>query len=242
MESKKKKVQVVGPGKAGCSLGTALERKGWIVHEYLGKTDDLEDAAQSVDLLVIATPDEVISTVSRKIQPNPSTVIAHLSGVLGLDVLAPHNLRMGLHPLASLPNPERGADLLESGIWFGITGDPLGKEIVDELGGKYFHVADEDKSLYHAVAVTASNHLTSLLGQVERIAKELDIPFEAFLNLALETMKNIETLGPSEALTGPASRGDSQTIALHLQALPEDERSLYKLLSDNAKRLSERKE
>ena len=119
MESKKKKVQVVGPGKAGCSLGTALERKGWIVQEYLGKTDDLQDAAQSVDLLVIATPDEVISTVSRKIQPNPSTVIAHLSGVLGLDVLAPHNLRMGLHPLASLPNPERGADLLESGIWFG---------------------------------------------------------------------------------------------------------------------------
>ena len=54
-------------------------------------------------------------------------------------------------------------------------------------------------------------------------------------------MKNIETLGPSEARTGPASRGDSQTIALHLRALPEDERSLYKLLSDNAKRLSEKK-
>ena len=55
-------------------------------------------------------------------------------------------------------------------------------------------------------------------------------------------MKNIETLGPSQALTGPASRGDSQTIALHLQALPKDERSLYKLLSDHAQRLSEEKE
>ena len=63
MGNKKKKVQVVGPGKAGCSLGTALERKGWIVQEYLGKTDDIQYAAKAVDLLVIATPDVVISAV-----------------------------------------------------------------------------------------------------------------------------------------------------------------------------------
>jgi len=148
---------------------------------------------------------------------------------------------MGFHPLASLPDPHIGADLLESGIWFGVSEHQLAKEIAVELGGNYFVVSDADRPLYHAAATIASNHLTALLGQVERIALSLGIPLEAFLNLASGTIRNIESIGSVEALTGPAARGDNQIITHHLDALPEVEHSLYKALSDEAKRLAEEK-
>mgnify|MGYP000249366758 FL=1 len=241
MENKKRTVRIIGPGKAGRSFGTVLERKGWILEDYLGRNDDLQNAAQLVDLLVIATPDEMISETAKKVTPNSKAVVAHLSGALGLNVLNPHESCMGFHPLASLPDPHLGADFLESGIWFGISGHQLAKEIAVELGGKYFVVSDADRPLYHAAATVASNHLTALLGQVERIALSLDIPLEAFLNLVSGTIKNIESLGSIEALTGPAARGDDQTITQHLKALSEPEHSLYKMLSDEARRLAEEK-
>ena len=112
MGNKKKTVRIIGPGKAGCSFGTALERKGWILEDYLRRGDDLQNAAQLVDLLVIATPDEIISETAKKVLPNPETVITHLSGALGLDALSPHESCMSIHPLASLPDPHLGADLL----------------------------------------------------------------------------------------------------------------------------------
>ena len=147
MGNKKKTVRIIGPGKAGCSLGTALERKGWILEDYLERGDNLQNAAQLVDLLVIATPDEIISETAKKVLPNPETVITHLSGALGLDALSPHESCMSLHPLASLPDSDLGADLLGSGIWFGISEHELAKEIAIELGGNYFVVSDPERPL-----------------------------------------------------------------------------------------------
>jgi len=241
MGNKRRTVRIIGPGKAGRSFGTALERKGWILEDYLGRGDDLQNAAQLVDLLVIATPDEIVSETAKKVLPNPETVITHLSGALGLDVLSPHESCMSFHPLASLPNSHLGADLLESGIWFGISEHELAKEIAAELGGNYFVVSDTERPLYHAAAAVASNHLTAVLGQVARIALSLDIPLEAFLNLASGTIKNIESIGPIAALTGPAARGDDQTVMQHLDALSEEEHHLYKTLSNEIRRLVKEK-
>ncbi len=182
-------------------------------------------------------PDGSIAEVAAGVRPVETTVVAHLAGSLGLDVLAPHRRRAGVHPLVALPNAEVGARRLTGGAWFAVAGDPLVQRVVEDLGGRWFTVADEDRAAYHAAAVIASNHLVALLGQAERVAEQAGVPFEAYLDLVRATVDNVAELGPAGALTGPAARGDDVTIQRHLEALPEDEREAYETLVRLARRL-----
>ena len=50
------------------------------------------------------------------------------------------------------------------------------------------------------------------------------MPPEALLPLVRATVDNVDALGPADALTGPVARGDADTVARHLDALPADER------------------
>jgi len=218
-------------------LDLALGRVGWTVGPALGRGDDLSHAAAGVDLLVLAVPDPAIAEVAAVIEPEPETVVAHLAGSLGLDVLAGHPRPAALHPLVALPDAETGSARLADGAWFAVAGDPLIEQVVADLGGHAFTVADEDRTRYHAAAVIASNHLVALLGQVERVAPK-GVPLEAFLALVRGTVDNVAALGPAAALTGPVARGDWATVERHLAALPEDERPAYEAMVAQARRLA----
>lgn len=226
-------LRVIGPGKAGLSLTGALDAAGWRVDAPLGRGDDLADAAAGVDLLVLATPDAAIAAVAAAVAPVPTTVVAHLSGALGLSSLEPHGRRATIHPLRSLPAP--GTDL--RGAWFAISGDPLAAEVVSALDGRVVQVDEAKRVSYHAAAVIASNHLVALLGQVERVAAEAGVPLEAYLDLIRGTVDNVALLGPAGALTGPVARGDWATVDGHLAALAPAERPAYQALADLAARL-----
>jgi predicted short-subunit dehydrogenase-like oxidoreductase (DUF2520 family) len=228
---------VIGPGRAGLSVARALAGAGWRVEQALGRNDDIRDAAAGVDLLVLATPDRAIAEVAATVEPEPGTVVAHLAGSLGLDVLGRHPRRAAVHPLVAMPDPETGARRLR-GAWFAVAGDPRARELVEALGGRWFTVADDDRAAYHAAACIASNHLVALLGQVERVAASAGVPFDAYLDLVRATLDNVAALGPAAALTGPAARGDNDTIARHLAALDPNERPAYEAMAALAQRLA----
>jgi predicted short-subunit dehydrogenase-like oxidoreductase (DUF2520 family) len=232
------RVRIIGPGRAGSSLATALSRAGWEVHLTLGRGDDVRAAAAGTDLLVIATPDQAIAEVAHAVKPVERTVVAHLSGSAGLHPLASHKRRSVLHPLVALPDPERGAERLV-GAWFGLAedGDQLVAEVVASLRGRVVHVAETGWARYHAAAVIASNHLVALLGQAERVAASVGAPVEAFLDLARGSLADVAELGPKGALTGPVKRGDTATVARHLDALPVEERAAYQAMADEARKL-----
>jgi predicted short-subunit dehydrogenase-like oxidoreductase (DUF2520 family) len=229
-------LRVVGPGRAGSALSLALHRAGWTVEAPLGRADDLAAAAEGVDLLVLAVPDPAIAEVAAAVEPVESTVVAHLAGALGLDVLDDHARPAALHPLVALPDAEIGAARLADGAWFAVAGDGLVEQAVADLGGHAVAVADIDRTRYHAAAVIASNHLVALLGQVERVAPE-GVPLEAFLALARGTVDNVAALGPAAALTGPVARGDWATVERHLAAIPDDERPAYEAMVAQARKL-----
>jgi predicted short-subunit dehydrogenase-like oxidoreductase (DUF2520 family) len=107
------------------------------------------------------------------------------------------------------------------------------------LGMRPFRVDGADRVRYHTAACVASNHLVALLGQVERLAAQAGVPFEAFLPLVRGTVANVTELGPAAALTGPVARGDHETVARHIDALPHDERDTYRALVREARRLAD---
>jgi predicted short-subunit dehydrogenase-like oxidoreductase (DUF2520 family) len=224
-------LRVVGPGRAGGALTRALGAAGWDVAPPLRRGDDLRGAAAGVDLLVIATPDAAVADVAAAVEPVPTTVVAHLAGSLGLDVLEAHPRAAALHPLRSIPTPD--TDL--RGAWFAVAGDPLVGQVVTALGGYRVDVADADRVTYHAAACIASNHLVALLGQVERVAAAAGVPFAAYLDLVRGTVDNVAALGPSAALTGPVARGDDATIVRHLAAIDPSERIAYEAMADAAR-------
>ncbi|HYI61352.1 MAG TPA: DUF2520 domain-containing protein [Acidimicrobiales bacterium] len=232
-----RRLRVIGPGRAGGSLAGALGRAGWEVLAPRGRGDDLAGAASGTDLLVVATPDTSIAAVAAAVAPDERCVVAHLAGSLGPDVLAPHPRRAALHPLATLPDPERGAARLAAGVWWAVAGDPVAGRVVADLGGTAVAVDDEHRAGYHAAACIASNHLVALLGQVERVAGPVGVPLAAYLDLARDTLDNVAALGPAAALTGPAARGDEATLDRHRAALDPAERPAYDALAAAARRL-----
>jgi predicted short-subunit dehydrogenase-like oxidoreductase (DUF2520 family) len=230
------RVRIVGRGRAGRSFARALRSADWDV-ELVGH-EQAARAADGVDLLVLAVPDEFVPATAQVVEPVDSAVVAHMAGSLGLDALDPHPRRASLHPLVALPNEELGARRLLDGAWFAAAGDPLVTSVVSALGGHPLVVRDEDRAAYHAAAVIASNHLVALLAQAERVGAIAGVPLEAYVGLVRATVENVSTLGPRAALTGPAARGDEETIHRHLEVLPERERALYEILSEECRRLA----
>ena len=220
-------IRIIGPGRAGTSMAAALSAQGWDVVGFLGRHDDLTHATDGVDVLLIATPDDVIASVAASVLPCAGTTVAHLSGSLGIDVLAPHPVRATIHPLVPLPNATVGASRLTGGVTFAVSGAPAARTIVESLGGRLVEVADVDRAAYHAAACIAANHVVALLGQVERVAAVAGLDLEAFLPLTRAAVEDVATLGPRQALTGPAVRGDWATLSRHLDALPAGERPGY---------------
>lgn len=235
-------MRIIGPGRAGRSFAGALSSVGWSVVDLRGRGDPVRDAAAGVDLVLVATPDAAIAEVAAQIEPVETTVVAHLAGSLGLDVLGDHVRRAAVHPLVAMPDPEVGAARLSAGAWFAVAGDPLAERLVEDLGGRWFTIADEHRVAYHAAAAIASNHLVALLGQAERVAASAGVPLEAYLDLVRATVENVAALGPAAALTGPAARGDWITIGRHLDVLHELdplEREAYEAMVRLARRLVE---
>jgi predicted short-subunit dehydrogenase-like oxidoreductase (DUF2520 family) len=220
-------VRIIGPGRAGRSFEGALAGAGVEVKDLLGRADDLSLAAVAVDLVLIAVPDRAIGDVAARIGPVRSTVVAHCSGSLGLEVLGGHERVALLHPLVTLPDPVIGSARLCAGGWFCVEGDALASDLVRALGGRALAVPARSKAAYHAAACMASNHVVALLGQVQRVAEGAGVPFEAFLPLARGALEDVALLGPAAALTGPAARGDLVTIERHRRGLDPSELDGY---------------
>jgi predicted short-subunit dehydrogenase-like oxidoreductase (DUF2520 family) len=226
-------LRVIGPGRAGTAMSRALAAAGWTIAAPVEHGDDVRTAAQDVDLLLIATPDAVVADVAQAVDPVATTVVAHLAGSLGLDALAPHERRASVHPIVSIPS----GDTDVRGAWFAVAGDDLAAKVVADLGGTAVDVDDQHRAAHHAAACIASNHLVALLGQVERVAASAGVPLAAYVQLARQTLDNVDAVGPRAALTGPVKRGDRATIERHRAALAPDELAAYDALVAQAERL-----
>lgn len=235
------RVRIVGRGRAGSAFAKALRTVG-VETDLVAGRGPLSGAASGVDLVLLCVPDAHVAAVAAAVDPSEA-IVAHVAGSLGLDVLRRHHQRPGsLHPLAALPDAEAGSARLLGGVAFAVAGSEEVTEVlrgvVSLLGGRSFEVPDERRASYHAAACIASNHLVGLLGQVERVAADAGVPFDAFLGLVRGTVDNVATLGPAAALTGPAARGDEQTLDLHRSVLDPSELASYDVMVELCRRLA----
>jgi predicted short-subunit dehydrogenase-like oxidoreductase (DUF2520 family) len=243
-------VSIVGAGRVGTAMAVLLTRAGHRIVAVSGRgpTRDrasrflpdvafLEpaEAARAGDLVVVGVPDDEIHAIVERIADadawRTGQWVAHLSGASGLDVLAPVRAAgarpLAIHPLQTFPDVAGALDRIP-GSAMAVTADDaegysIGERIADDLGARPFRLEDAKRPLYHAAAVFASNYLIVAAGIAEELFREAGVPdpMAAMVSLQRASLDNVERLGPTEALTGPAVRGDATTIDRNLTALRE---------------------
>jgi predicted short-subunit dehydrogenase-like oxidoreductase (DUF2520 family) len=184
--------------------------------------------------------------------PPPSPTAFHCSGALGADQLAPlaalgwHTA--SAHPILSFATPQAACAQFP-GTPCALEGDPVAHALLQDafsaIGAQCFEVRSQDKLLYHAAAVFATNFLPVLQSVAEDAWRATGVP-ETLLphlraSLLNNAVANITRLGPQGALTGPAARGDIAAIARQAQAVGAwDEKAgdAYQALSALALRLA----
>jgi predicted short-subunit dehydrogenase-like oxidoreductase (DUF2520 family) len=208
------------------------------------------------DIVLLALPDDVLAEVSLNLRQqgwlNPETVVVHFSGRHPAAILnqgsAPPVRALSLHPLQTFADAVTGLRNLP-GSPFSVEGEdaliPLGESLVEAMGGRPFRIHSEQKPLYHAAACVASNYLVTLAATAGQILAACGFAEEAALQLLIPLLKgttrNLVTLGPKDALTGPIARGDVQTVASHLDAmagLPTDLRDIYRVMGRETVKLA----
>ena len=109
--------------------------------------------------------------------------------------------------------------------------------MVDDLSGKVIKISQQDKPLYHAALCFASNYLITIEHLAVNILEQTGIEKTTALRLLLPLIRgaseNLHQQGLPDALAGPISGGDVNTIRSHLTALskmPEDYLLLYQSL------------
>jgi predicted short-subunit dehydrogenase-like oxidoreductase (DUF2520 family) len=138
--------------------------------------------------------------------------VGHVSGATPLAALDPHERRFSLHPLQTFDRSGEPSQL--DGAWAAISGETddalaVARELAETLGLRPFELADDDRTLYHAGAVFASNYLVTL----QRAAVRLGVPAEGLVPLMRGTIEH------GFELTGPIARGDWATVEAHKQAI-----------------------
>jgi predicted short-subunit dehydrogenase-like oxidoreductase (DUF2520 family) len=219
-------IRIIGLGRVGSAVAARLRERGF----------DLTEG--EADLVLLCVPDRAIAEVAAGVPTGPW--IAHTSGATPLSALDPHERRFGLHPLQSFTRA-RGPEQLD-GAYAAVSGQSeearnVGFWLARELGLEPFALDDSERALYHAGAVVAASYLVTLHRAAADLVQAAGAPPEALVPLMRRVIEN------DFELTGPAVRGDWETVEAHLEAirerLPELE-PLYRALAEATAELAVR--
>jgi predicted short-subunit dehydrogenase-like oxidoreductase (DUF2520 family) len=217
------RIQIVGMGRVGSAVAARLG----------DRVSDVDS-----ELVLLCVPDRAIAEVAQAIPVGPW--IGHTSGATPLAALDPHEKRFGLHPLQSFTHT-RGPEQLD-GAYAAVTAETeeardVGFWLARELGLEPFALDDSERALYHAGAVVAASYLVTLHKAAADLVEAAGAPPEALVPLMRRVLEN------DFELTGPAVRGDWETVEAHLAAIRERLpvlEPLYRALADATAELAVR--
>ena len=198
---------------------------------------------RAADVWMLAVPDAQIASVALALAhaqtASPTTnpvnashapIAFHCSGAQAADRLAPLAALgwacASAHCILSFASPSTALAQF-AGTPCALEGAPSACARLEQafatVGAQCFTVASQDKLLYHAGAVFATNFLPVLQQVAEDVWRASGVPAPLITQLRNRLLHNaadnICRLGPQVALTGPAARGDLNAIATQAAAV-----------------------
>lgn len=226
------RVSFIGKGNVGTRMAKRLQEVGCEIVQVCSRTETpvSELNPSACDLVVVAVSDDAIKPLLDSVETVGTALWVHTSGSIGLDAFNPAKFpRCGvLYPLQTLLK-NREVDWAQVPML--VEGDPQVEQIARMMSPSVATLDSESRRRLHAAAVICNNMTTYLWSLSQRIMTDAGLDFAMLEPLLRMTLERSTALSPENALTGPARRGDIQTIAKHIAALPPDIAETYRFLS-----------
>lgn len=195
-------VGVVGAGRVGAVLGSALRAAGHTVVGASGVSEqsreriatllpgvpvlEIPEVVERAELVLLAVPDDALPRLVSGLADTGAwqtgQIVVHTSGAAGTTVLEPARVA-GAIPLAVHPAMTFSGTSLDLarlvGCTFAVTGpaavQPIGQALVVEIGGEPVVVPEAARGLYHAALAHGANHLVVLVAQAAQALREAGV-------------------------------------------------------------------
>lgn len=235
------RITIIGSGRVASNLAHAFHKKGISINEIYSRTierarllsnqiptsiptSSLDFRTSRSNIFIVAVNDRAIGELAQSIKLPAHAQIFHTSGTVSMKVLSDFDPQGGIfYPLQTFTY-SRKFDFKEIPILVEAA-SPNTLEVAVQLGSmissQVHKVQESDRQHLHLAAVFASNFTNRMLAAAQEILKTPGLDFELLKPLVRQSVSNAFEEGPNQSLTGPAIRGDHQTIAKHLALLSE---------------------
>lgn len=251
-------ITLIGAGNLAWHLAPQLEQAGHSVERVYSR--HLENArhlsqklkaAQPVDELnfsqaqsegfVLAVSDDALPALATQLQLPPAGWVVHTSGSQPLAVLVPlqtNERAIGVFYPVQTFSKSKAVDFEEIPICVEASDMSTAEHLAvlaRQMSREVVYLNSSQRKMLHLAAIFASNFTNRLYRIAETILEREGIFGKLLHPLIAETTDKALRQGPWAAQTGPARRGDQNTLEAHLQYLEEvgweSERQLYQLIS-----------
>jgi predicted short-subunit dehydrogenase-like oxidoreductase (DUF2520 family) len=244
-------VVIIGTGNAATVFGRLFRAKGHNVVQVYGRdilkaealaealkatpTTDLSGLSKNADVYLIAVADKAVAGIIAQLDVNDHLVL-HTTASLSKHVLKEATKRYGvLYPLQTLRKQmsiDTPIPLLIDGNTEAVTKEI--EQFASGLSSTVVRADDQQRVKLHVAAVFACNFTNYMYLQSASFCKKEGLDFSLLQPLIEETATRLREFHPSEVFTGPAVRGDMETINKHLSLLEAyaDLHEIYQSLTD----------
>ena len=247
-------ISIIGSGKVASHLGHALsglfkvkaiyspnlEHRSALAEELFCYSAPSIDELPVSDLFLVCVNDDAIDEVVNQISDQQK--VAYTSGAVKLeDLRRKENLGV-LYPLQSF-SEGREIDLKTVPFFIEATDDEFAQELFDlatMLSRQVVYANSEDRKNLHLAAVMVNNFTNHMVHMAKDYLKDKSLEWRYLKPLLLETAMKLQSMEPEDAQTGPAIRGDQETINGHLSKLNGESKEIYRMLSENIRKLNKR--
>ena len=244
------KITMIGAGNLATHLCRALINSGNEIVQIYSRTEESASTLskeinapytndtktiKSSDLAIIAVNDDSIQDIEKHIDfPK-----VHTSGTKPISTLNGKNIGV-FYPLQTF-NKNIDVNFKSIPVCLESSNSDLLqtlKNLAVSISDKVIELNSEQRKNLHLAAVMSCNFSNMLYRLSEELCQKQGIPFDILQPLILETAQKIKNTSPSLAQTGPAQRGDFETIAKHLKLLGNDDekKEIYQLLTASIKK------
>ena len=246
------RVVVLGSGNVAESLAQAIaeadgvelvqvfarnEERGRKVAE-LAHTEWSNTSLAEADLYLISISDNAVEGYAKTLQIPENSVIAHTAGCCPMDALSPHTHRGVFYPFQTF-SASRKVDFTKGYVFVeGATNraNNVISQAAHALTTKVLPADSARRAVIHLSGVFACNFANAMYANAAEVLAEEGLPFDIVAPVIEETAKKvIESQNPALSQTGPARRGDTQTLERHRKMLAEKPRTkeIYDKISED---------
>ncbi len=245
------KIAIIGAGNVATHLAQAFACANDVVQIYSRNLDnatclaskiqgceainDLSQLSSNVDIYIVSVKDDaIIDIVYGMPETCRNGLWVHTSGSVSMDVF--RNIAENYGVLYPLQTFSRDVPVNVGEVPFFIEGNnavSFGriKDVALSVSSIVRCADSDSRKLIHASAVFACNFVNHMWSIADEVLKDGDFSFDLLLPLLKETLAKVSKVSPYDAQTGPARRGDIDTMSRHMALLDEDKKEIYKLLS-----------